>query len=126
MNRIFISTICVIGAIFLCIFCISGIKNITIPIIDQIEIANNYAKIENFEKTEEIMKFTNEKWKESENFLSSTLRLEDLNEINNNFVRSIEYSKNGDSTSFLVETSELIHRLENLFKKELLNFKNIF
>ncbi|MFI3225789.1 MAG: DUF4363 family protein [Clostridia bacterium] len=126
MIRIAISSACFLTSIVVCILGINHIENVIIPLIDQIELAISYSDDENFQKSSEIIEFSQNSWENSHSTLGILLRLNELDEIDDIFIQAIEYSKNGDSSSFELESRELIHRLEHLLSKEQLNFKNIF
>lgn len=126
MNRIIISSLTFFLVIFFCFWGINRIEQITIPIVNQIEIAILYSENDDIVTSQEIIEFTYERWEKSSTFLGALLKLNDLDAIDDIFIRANEYAKNGDSSSFQIESVELIHRLEHLYKKEKLTLKNIF
>lgn len=126
MNRIIISTSCLLIVVILSFSSLKKIDKITTPIINQLEIAKTYALNSNFDEVYDIVEYSKRAWDKDCSFLGMILALNKLDQIDENFVRIIEHAKNGDNPSFQIESSELIHRLEDLFFREQLNAKNIF
>lgn len=126
MIRIAISSICFVFAIFFGFYALHHIENVSVPLVDQITLAVSYSSQENLEKSQEIVVFSKEAWDKSAEFLGMLLRLNEIESIDDLFIRVSEHAKNGDNSAFESESAELIHRLKQLVENEKLSLKNIF
>ncbi len=124
MNRVILSTLLCISVFSLCFWGHFHNESTLNAIAYELEVAlYNY---ENDNPSTDYVKSAIAKWNSSCNILCITLRHDEIDEIENDFVRILELSKLDDSFQFIIECNELVQKINHLIEKERPNIKNIF
>lgn len=126
MKKLILSLLILVIVIISSIYSMYSIKNSSAKIQDSIEKASSFASAGNWSGAYSEIRLTEKEWNKTEKTWAILVDHFEIDNIESSIIRSKRYIETRDMSLSLSELDNLKFSVEHIYKKELINMKNIF
>lgn len=126
MKKLILSLLILAAIIASGIYSIYSIKKSSMKIQDSIEKTSGLAQAKNWSGADSQIKQVEKEWNKTEKTWAILVDHFEIDNIESSIIRSKKYIETRDMPLSLAELDNLKFSVEHIYKKELINIKNIF